>query len=160
MTQDEERDGQSRRIVFTRSNEKYSPEKIIEALKATRGMIATAARVLGCSRQTIYESIARHPEINAVVAGERDLMLDTAELRLMEAVEAGESWAVKFFLTTQGQVRGYIERPQKQEEDNTIRVFIEPSPKARRLQELEERKDLCSPPTCVVIPPDSEEPNP
>lgn len=141
MTQDEERDGQNRRIVFTQhSNEKYSPMKIIEALKATRGMIATAARLLGCSRQTIYESIARHPEINAVVAGERDLMLDTAELRLMEAIEAGESWAVKFFLTTQGQVRGYIERPQKPEEDNTIRVLIEPSPsQLKRLSEQNAR---------------------
>lgn len=109
------------------SNEKYSPAKMIEALRASRGMIATADQLLGCSRQTIYDAIARHPEINAVVAGERELMLDTAELKLQEAIEAGEGWAVKFKLVTQGQKRGYIERPRPECEDNVVRVII-PAP--------------------------------
>ena len=110
-----------------RSNEKFPPAKIIEALRASRGMIAAAARLLGCTRQTIYDAIIRHPEINTVVAGERELMLDTAELKLMEAVEGGEAWAVKFMLATQGQSRGYIERQRGQDEDNEIRVIIEPA---------------------------------
>ncbi len=126
MTQDESSDVQNGRFVTTpRSNEKYSPMKMIEALKASRGMIATAARLLGCSRQTIYDAITRHPDINSVVAGERDLMLDTAELKLMEAVEDGEAWAVKFMLATQGQSRGYVERQRGQDEDNEIRVIID-----------------------------------
>ena len=72
------------------SNEKYSPAKIIEALQVSRGMIASAARLLGCTRQTIYDAVARHPEINNVVAGERELLLDRAELKLQEAIDAGE----------------------------------------------------------------------
>ena len=126
MTQDESLDVQNGRFVTTpRSNEKYSSMKMIEALRASRGMIATAARLLGCSRQTIYDTIARHPEINSVVAGERELMLDTAELKLMEAVEDGEAWAVKFMLATQGQSRGYIERPRGENEDNELVVIID-----------------------------------
>ena len=126
MTQDESLDVQNGRFVTTpRSNEKYSSMKMIEALRASRGMIATAARLLGCSRQTIYDTIARHPEINSVVAGERELMLDTAELKLMEAVEDGEAWAVKFMLATQGQSRGYIEHPRGENEDNELAVIID-----------------------------------
>ncbi len=124
MTDDADSAVQNGRSVERRSNEKYSQVKIMEALQASRGMIATAARLLGCSRQTIYDAIARHPEINAVVAGERELMLDTAEQRLQEAVDAGESWAVRFFLITQGKSRGYIERHRADEEDEKITVII------------------------------------
>lgn len=106
------------------SNEKYSPTSIIEALQASRGMIATAARLLGCTRQTIYDAIVRHPEINHVVAGERELMLDHAELKLQEAIDAGEGWAVRYFLSTQGQARGYIERQRGDEEDKKITVIV------------------------------------
>jgi hypothetical protein len=112
----------------TRSNEKYSPAKITEALLAAHGLIASAARLLGCTRQTIYDAIGRHPEINAVVAGERELLLDTAERKLHEAVEAGQGWAVRFYLVTQGQARGYIERPRIEAEDRTVRVIIQRDP--------------------------------
>lgn len=106
------------------SNEKYSPAKIIEALQVSRGMIASAARLLGCTRQTIYDAVARHPEINNVVAGERELLLDRAELKLQEAIDAGEGWAVRFFLSTQGQARGYIERQRVDVEDKKITVIV------------------------------------
>ena len=134
MTQDEGADVQNRRLITTRhSNEKYSPAKIIEALRATRGMITTAARLLGCSRQTIYEAIARHPEINDVVSGERELMLDTAEKKLQEAVENGDSWAIRFYLATQGQNRGYIER-QRGDEGTTYEIIIEEQRRPTRNQ--------------------------
>jgi hypothetical protein len=125
VTQDDGAVVQNRRFTATRhSNEKYSPEKIIEAMRASRGMIATAARLLGCSRQTVYDAIARHPEINSVVAGERELMLDNAELKLQEAIDNGESWAIRFYLSTQGQSRGYIERPQVDEDAGKVTVVI------------------------------------
>ena len=144
MTQGEGENLQNGQLPTTpRSNVKYSPAKMIEALKASRGMIATAAQLLGCSRQTIYDAVARHSEINAVVAGERELMLDSAEMKLMEAVEAGESWAVKFMLVTQGQSRGYIERPRGQDEDNEIRVIIEPP---RPPDALRSRRDISATP--------------
>lgn len=111
-----------------RSNEKYSPAKIIEALLASRGLIASAARLLGCARQTVYDAIGRHPEIAAVVSGERELLLDQAELKLQEAIEAGEGWAVRFYLVTQGQARGYVERPRLDVEDRTVRVIIQRDP--------------------------------
>ena len=117
--------GQS--LITNRSNEKYSPAKIMETLRTSRGMIATAARLLGCSRQTLYDAIARHPELNAVVDGERELMLDTAELKLQEAIEAGEGWAVKFMLATQGHRRGYIERQRVDVKDQQLTLIVDRS---------------------------------
>jgi Bacterial regulatory protein, Fis family len=97
---------------------------MIEALRASRGMIATTARLLGCTRQTIYDAILQHPEINNVVAGDRELMRDHAGLKLQEAVEAGEGWAVRFFLSTQGQARGYIERQRVDPEAKKLVVVV------------------------------------
>ena len=111
--------------IGTRSNEKYSPTKIIEALILSRGLIASAARLLGCTRQTIYDAIGRHPDINTVVSGERELLLDTCERKLHEAIDRGEAWAVKFYLLTQGQKRGYVERQRVDIEDKTVRVIIQ-----------------------------------
>ncbi len=92
------------------TNEKHTPEQIVAALKRSQGMISVASRQLGCQRQTIYNMMARHPDIEETVSEERDMMLDTAELKLGEAVEKGEQWAICFYLKTQGRKRGYSEK--------------------------------------------------
>ena len=90
--------------------ERYPPALLLSALTQSKGMIAAAARLLGCSRQTIYDSMRRHPEITEFVEGQRDLLLDTAELKLIEAVVNGQPWAILFYLKTQGKSRGYVEK--------------------------------------------------
>ncbi|MGH2359356.1 MAG: helix-turn-helix domain-containing protein [bacterium] len=92
--------------------ERYSPALLIEALTKSRGRIAVAARMLGCSRQTIYDSMKRHAEIKEVIDGERELFVDTAELKLMEAVQKGQPWAIMLVLKTLGRDRGYVERQE------------------------------------------------
>ena len=107
-----------------KSNEKFSKAKIIEALRHSRGMIAIAARVLGCGRQCIYDAIKRHPEINEVVAGERDLMIDTAELKLAEAITKGQPWAIAMSLKTIGRNRGYVERQENVNTDVSMEELL------------------------------------
>ncbi len=77
---------------------------------STKGMIAAAARVLGCDRGTIYDAAKRHPAIQDAIDGERELQLDKTELVLFKAIEKGEGWAVCFYLKCQGRKRGYIEK--------------------------------------------------
>src|SRR6266542_2712899 len=91
---------------------KYPPEKIIHALRETRGMIALAARALGCERNTIYDAAKRFPSVRRAIEDQRELSLDRAELGLLKAVQDGEGWATCFFLKTQGRGRGYIERQE------------------------------------------------
>ena len=54
----------------------------------------------------------RHPAIAQVVADERALIVDAAELKLHEAVQRGEPWAVCFTLKCLGTDRGYVERQE------------------------------------------------
>jgi hypothetical protein len=76
-------------------------------------MVARAARALRCTPQTIRNYMQRHPILADVVASEREVIVDTAELRLHEAVLQGEAWAVCFTLKCLGKDRGYVERQER-----------------------------------------------
>jgi hypothetical protein len=73
-------------------------------------MVYVAARQLGCSPTTLRARLAGEPALREVVETERELLIDDAELKLARAVEAGDPWAIQFFLKTQGRSRGYGDR--------------------------------------------------
>lgn len=88
---------------------RLSVKSISDALSRNRGMVAVAARNLGCARSTIYDWMEAHPEIKQVLADEREVMTDIAELSLYKQVQVGEGWAVKYYLSAQAKDRGYAE---------------------------------------------------
>lgn len=110
---------------------RYKPEKVIEALKATRGMVALAADALGCSRQTVHEYVEAYPEIKEVVEGFRERLLDVAELKLEKAIREEQAWAITFTLKTIGKRRGYA--------DNKTEVSVESAPTIRVVFESPEK---------------------
>lgn len=89
---------------------RYTDQQIIDALRATKGMVWVAADRLGCDGHTISKRLAKSPAIQAAVAAERGKMGDTAELKLAQAIQHGEPWAIQFYLKTQHKERGYVER--------------------------------------------------
>ncbi len=88
---------------------KYSDKQIADGLKAARGMVYVAARQMGCSPDTIKARMAKSPRLAAIHEAEGEMVLDTAELKLGQAIVNGESWAIKFALSTKGKSRGYVE---------------------------------------------------
>lgn len=90
------------------SSSKYDdPKPIIEALKATRGMLTLAADRLGVCRRTLYIYRQRWPEIDQEVEDWRERRVDTAEIALDKAVMNGELQAIFFVLNCLGRSRGY-----------------------------------------------------
>lgn len=92
--------------------ERYTVPQVIEAINFTKGMVYLAAQRLGCSHQAVYNYAKRHPTIQACIDSNRGKLLDTAELKLLDAILKGESWAVQFALRTIGRNRGYVERQE------------------------------------------------
>lgn len=90
----------------------YSAEQIIDALKATKGMIYLAADRLGCSHNTIYNYAKRYASVKAELEKQDGVVNDTAELKLFQAIHNGEPWAIKYRLSTKGKDRGYVERQE------------------------------------------------
>lgn len=84
--------------------------QIIKALTDARGMVTVAARKLGVSRRTIYNRLEKSEEIREALEEARDFTSDVAELKLFQAIEKGEAWAVCFYLKCQAKDRGYVEK--------------------------------------------------
>jgi len=92
------------------ANGKYTAEQIIEAIHASHGNLASAARRLKCGRSTVYRYLDNHPTIKAAYEEERETLIDFTEDQLFKQVQAGNITAIIFTLKTIGKHRGYIER--------------------------------------------------
>ena len=77
-------------------------------------MVYLAAKRLGCEAKTIYNYRDRYPAVRAEMEQQDGEVDDAAEMKLYQAIIAGEPWAVQFRLRTKGKGRGYVERVQQE----------------------------------------------
>lgn len=91
---------------------RVTPDEVEKALQATGGFLSLAAQRLGCNYKTVARRIAASPRLQEALREISDKKLDMAEAALTKAINAGESWAVCFFLKCKGKQRGYVERSE------------------------------------------------
>lgn len=92
------------------AKQRYTAQQVIDALKATRGMVYIAAQQLGCEPETVQNYCKRYPTVEQAKHDARGALLDEAELRLWKAIQRDEAWAIAFALKTIGRSRGYGEQ--------------------------------------------------
>jgi DNA-binding transcriptional MerR regulator len=100
------------KVESKRPYRKYSQEQMIKALEESRGLIAPAARALGCSRDTIRSYLEEYSAVAQAKLDQREAVTDMAENSLYEAIRRGEAWAVCFYLKCMAKDRGYVERAE------------------------------------------------
>jgi hypothetical protein len=91
------------------SKPKYSDEQILAALTKCKGMVYLAAQEIGCEADTIFRRANKRPAVREAIKRERGRVVDTAELKLYQAIMAGEGWAIQLALKSIGKDRGYGE---------------------------------------------------
>jgi hypothetical protein len=93
------------------AKQRFSKKDIIDALKTTNGIKASAAEMLSCNRRTIDNYIERYPDIAEAYKELREKVIDIGEIKLVKMVQDEthpKHWdAVRFLLTTLGRKRGY-----------------------------------------------------
>jgi hypothetical protein len=89
---------------------RYTQHQVIAALQACRGMVYLAARHLQCDPGTIMNYCKKYPAVEQAKHDSRGELLDLAEVKLWQAIQRDESWAIAFCLKTIGRSRGYGER--------------------------------------------------
>jgi hypothetical protein len=94
------------------SEQKYTKEQVIDAIKRSRGFISQAAKILKCTNATVYHYKERYIEVEDAIKNERESLLDFAESKLLENINNNDNAAIIFFLKTQGKHRGYSEKEQ------------------------------------------------
>lgn len=112
-------------------SEEEKRELIVKSLKQGRGKVYLVANHLKCSPKTIYNYINKYPEVKEAKEDAEGLRLDATELKLEDAIDAGEAWAICFFLKTKGKSRGYTERQEVEQVGQNgpmeIRVVRDPN---------------------------------
>jgi hypothetical protein len=97
---------------------RYTAAQVAEALTETKGMLFIAAQRLGCSHETVRKYCKQYPSVQAARDAQRGIMIDTSELKLWQAIQNGEAWAITLALKTLGKDRGYVERQEVTGQDN------------------------------------------
>ncbi len=98
---------------------KFLASQVAEALQQSHGLQTLAAEALKCSRATIRNYIKDHTIVAEAYDEGREVVLDVAESKLINAIYADKEWAIKFYLSTVGKSRGYT---QKQEIEHSGEV--------------------------------------
>ena len=91
---------------------KLTKQKIIEAIPKAHGVKEYIASELGVNRRTVYRYFEKYPDLEQETQEYLDSVSDVAEHYLIEAVRAGNSWAVRYWLSTRGKNRGYTTKQE------------------------------------------------
>jgi hypothetical protein len=92
------------------SFKKKRKEAMIKALEKTLGVVSSACKIVGISRETHYQWMKQDGQYKKEVEFCADLVLDFAETALHKNIKEGREISTIFFLKTKGKNRGYIEK--------------------------------------------------
>lgn len=101
---------------------------MLEALEKSMGVVTTACQIVGISRQSHYDWLAKDEEYAQAVSDIENVALDFAESKLFKNIEKAKEASVFFYLKTKGKKRGYIERQEIQHEGDIKSTIIEWKP--------------------------------
>lgn len=99
---------------------KVKKQAMLEALRKSLGVVSTAAKRVGITRQTHYnwlESDAEYKKDVFLIAEEEK---DFAESHLHQLIQDGNPAATIFYLKTKAKDRGYVERLEQSFVDDKV----------------------------------------
>lgn len=99
---------------------------MVEALEKTLGIVSSACKMVGISRQTHYRWMEEDTSYKKECTDIDNMTLDFAESQLHKQIAEGNTSATIFFLKTKGKKRGYIERVEMDngEDNSSFRVEV------------------------------------
>jgi hypothetical protein len=103
-----------------RGRKRITTRQIEEALKKCGGFQSLAAKQLGISQQAISKRVLKNKRLQAVIKEADEFYIDLGVSKLIKAIEAGEPWAIRFFLEYKGRDRGFVRQVQHSSDDNFV----------------------------------------
>ena len=102
------------------TNTDIQKRAMITALEKSLGIVTTACKSVGISRQTHYEWLRTDEDYKKEVDDIENIALDFGESQLFVGMKEKNMTAVIFYLKTKGKKRGYVERQEFEVIDNDI----------------------------------------
>lgn len=97
-----------------RYRQRFTKKAVAKALHNANGLLAVAARNLGCSRSTLQSYLKKYPDLHEELQQIRDSYVDLAESSLIKQIQEKNTTATIFLLKCLGKGRGWIESPNVQ----------------------------------------------
>tara|TARA_E500000318_G_scaffold111088_2_gene128433 strand:- start:575 stop:937 length:363 start_codon:yes stop_codon:yes gene_type:complete len=85
---------------------------MLEALEKTLGVVTTACKLVGISRESHYNWLEADEAYYDAVKSIDNVAIDFAESNLHKQIKKGSTSATIFYLKTKGKNRGYIEKQE------------------------------------------------
>jgi len=92
--------------------ELFTAKQFLDAIPKSAGIISTIAKRIGCDWHTAKKYIVNYPTIQQAYQDECETVTDLAEAKLIEAIQGSDLSAIKYYLSTKGKHRGYVERQE------------------------------------------------
>ena len=83
-------------------------ELVCDIIREERGLLSYVAERLSVRKSRLRTYINNRQSCITALAEAREDLLDRTEKKLYEQIDAGERWAIIYYLSTQGKSRGYI----------------------------------------------------
>jgi len=93
-------------------NGTYTAAQFIAAIPGTGGIITKIAEKVGCAWHTAKKYIEAYATVKEAYDDECERVVDKAESQVVKAIEDGDMITVRWYLSTKGKDRGYVERRQ------------------------------------------------
>lgn len=87
-------------------------EQMITALEKSLGVVSSASKACGVSRDAHYRWMKEDPTYKQKVEDIENISIDFVESQLFKQIQEGNTVATIFFLKTRGKKRGYVERQE------------------------------------------------
>jgi len=87
-------------------------KRVLEQLKKTHGIIASACAQASVGRQTFYNWLEKDEKFKADVQEIIEATTDKVEMKLLEQINGGNLTAIIFYLKCKGKNRGWVERQE------------------------------------------------
>ncbi len=85
---------------------------MLEALEKTLGVVTTACKLVGISRESHYNWLEDDKAYYDAVKSIDNVAIDFAESNLHKQIKKGSTSATIFYLKTKGKKRGYVEKQE------------------------------------------------
>lgn len=121
-------------------------QDVLDAIKDSGGIISTIARRLHCNWNTAKAYCNKWESTKNALQEEKETTLDTAELKIIDAIKAGDTNIIKWFLSTKGKDRGYttkIETSIQTSDDPIINIHLGGEPMTKEQLQDCDTVEIC-----------------
>lgn len=85
-------------------------ENLLKALERSLGIVTSACKEVGVSRETFYRYYNEDEDFKAKVDDINNITLDFVETQLFRKIKDGSERSILFYMKYKGRKRGYTER--------------------------------------------------